>query len=112
MFIKPMPKQLLIHSVKYEKYLGEDDWSGGENYGDPVTIDLVRVQWSTDLNRNNNATDVFYQAMMFYDMTHSKPKNIEWVENSKITIDGQTMYIKEVHPIYTTKLHHYELMLT
>ena len=109
--IKPIPRVLLNQNVEYEKFVEGDDWSGGPYHEPSITLENVRVQYSTDLNRNNNSEDITYKALLFFDMTHSRPKNVEFTENSKVNVDGQIMYIKEIHPIRSFKLHHYELVL-
>jgi len=109
--IKPIPRVLLNQEVEYEKFNEGDDWTGGPHYEDPVTLENVRVQYAIELNRNNLSDEVTYKALLFFDMTRSKPKDVEFVKDSKITVDGQTMFIKEIHPIRSFKLHHYELVL-
>ena len=108
--IKPIPKHLLRQEVTYEKYVEGDEWNGPQ-YEEPITLKHVRVQFSTDLNRNNNAENVTFQALMFYDLTHSLPKNVEFVENSRVTVDGREMYVKEIHPMHALKLQHIEVVL-
>lgn len=109
--IRQIPKRLLIHTVKYEKFLGRDEWEETDQYDEPIELERVRVQYASELTRTNNADNVFYKAMMFYDVKNSKPYDVEFVENSRVTINDDTMFIKEVQPVYGFRLHHYELVL-
>ena len=109
--IKPIPLHLLIHQVEYEEYLGEDDWEGGSQYEAPINLKNVRLEYSSELNRNNNSEQITYQARLFFDAHHSRPQDVNFVEKSKVTFNGDEMFVKEVHPIYDVRLHHYEVVL-
>lgn len=107
--IRPMPKAVLIHEVEYAEYTESDRY--GKGYKDPVTLTNVLVQPTSNINRSNVVESVAYSSLMFYDCTNSKPQNIEFKKNSKITFNGKEMVINKINPIYTFDLHHIELEL-
>ena len=108
--IKPIPLNLLIHSIDYEAVNDGDGWSDQPGYDAPVTIDNVRFEYGSEFSRSGNADNVMYKAQVFVDMRNSKPIP-DFVENSRVTVDGETMYIKEIEKVYGLSLHHIVLRL-
>ena len=109
--IKPIPLSLLIHNVTYEEYSGNNGW--GETYLPPVTLENVLVQPVSNINRSNTAEEKGYKAILFFDMTHSKPL-VNFKEKSKITFEGdKVMYVQKVNTLYalSTTPHHIEVEL-
>lgn len=107
--IKPMPKAILIHSVQYKEYIGEDRY--GKEYKEPIILEDVLIQPVSSINKSNDINTVAYNSLMFYDCTNSKPRNINFTKDSIIVFNGEEMRINKVNSIYTFKLHHYELEL-
>lgn len=107
--VKPIPIQLLIHSVQYEAFKGNDPF--GDEWEEAITLTNVRVESPTTLQRTATREDKVVQAVLFYDCTLSNPKNIHFNEKDKIIFNNKTMYVKTVDPIYGFTLHHYELVL-
>lgn len=108
MVIKPIPKHLLIHSATYKRYT-DDEWEG-TTYEEPITLKNVRVEKKSQFNQNANSNNVFFDSELYYDVRNSSP-DVEFVENSKVTFEGKTMYVKEVEHVYTNRLHHIVLRL-
>lgn len=108
--IKPIPLPLLIHSVTYEEYAGNDGW--GETYLPPVTLENVLVQSVSNISRSNIAEEKRYRAILFFDMTHSKPK-VTFKEKSRVTFNGEIMTVQKVNTLYalSTTPHHIEVEL-
>ncbi|MBU5327631.1 putative minor capsid protein [Bacillus paralicheniformis] len=110
---KPIPEELLIHSVTYEEYTGRDDgWD--DNPAEPVTITKVRVEPITGIVRNNVRDDVEGQSIVFIDRTHSKPFKRP-AERSKMTFNGRKYEVSKVKECYDENPgdpHHYEVILT
>lgn len=107
--IRPMPKAILIHSVQYKEYIGEDRY--GNSFKEPITLENVLIQPVSSIKRNNLGDSVSFNSLMFYDCTNSMPKNITFTKKSIITFNGEEMVVNKVNPIYTFSLHHYELEL-
>lgn len=108
--IRPIPLSLLIHSVTYEEYVGNDGW--GETYLPPVTLENVLVQPTSNINRSNIAEEKQYKAILFFDMTHSSPK-VTFKEKSRVAFNGETMTVQKVNTLYalSTTPHHIEVEL-
>lgn len=107
--VKPIPIQLLIHSVQYEEFKGSGSF--GDEWEASKTLTNVRVEAPTTLQRTETREDKVAQAILFYDCALSNPKSVQFKENDKITFNNKTMYVKTVDPIYGFTLHHYELVL-
>lgn len=116
MIIKPIPMHLLTHTVTYEEFQEGDGITTDDGFKEPVSLSHVRVQsLSTvqpNIKRNNNAEELAYNAMLFYDVVHSKSNApFEFTEKSRIHFDGKVMTIEKVNPVEAIKLHHYEIGL-
>ena len=71
MAVKPIPKNLLIHSVEYREYIQDDRW--GDRFADPVTLRFVRVEPASDLQRDATKESMPSEAVLFIDRVHSNP---------------------------------------
>ena len=131
MNIKPIPKKVLIHTCTYEKYLGRDEWGGGDTFAQPITLGFVRIEPVKNFKRTTNAEYIIYDSILFYDIKNSRSglvwnqteltweeteltwegEETDFVHKSKITFDGKVYIIESISPIYADKLHHYELGL-
>lgn len=111
--MKPIPKHLLIHNVKYVEYKGSDGgWGGGSgSYLPGVDYRHVRVEPSTQLLTDNTGTSVTARAIMFIDMINSDYANRMPKEKSKVTFQGIEYVVKQVDYLYTRTLHHLEVYL-
>lgn len=107
--IRPMPLAMLIHKVTYEEYLGEGRY--GVEYKEPVLLKNVLVQPVSSLQRTSTGDSEAFNSLMFFDCVNSKPLDVKFVKDSKITFKGDEMILNRVNPIYTFNLHHYELEL-
>ncbi len=106
--IKPIPLDVLIHSVTYEEYDTNNRY--GETYKPPITLDKVLVQPASNIKRSNTAEEIIFKSLLFFDCVNSSPK-VTFKEKSKVTFEGETMYIYKVNPCYAFGLHHYEVEL-
>lgn len=107
--VRPIPKELLIHSVVYEEHQEKDRY--GNEFKEPVTLSNVLVQPVSSIKRADSGDQVAYNSLLFFDCVNSLPSSITFVKGSKVSFHGETMYINKVNPIYTFSLHHYELEL-
>lgn len=107
---KPIPANLLFHSIEYEELSGDPNgWGGG--FAPALTIENVRVEPVTAIMRNNVRNDVEGESIIFIDRSNSKPfKKLE--ERSRVTFDGKTYEIQRVKSVYDENPgapHHYEV---
>lgn len=112
----PIPLHMLIHTVEYHEYIGEDDIWGGSSasYAAPIVIERVRVQPNEKVYNATTGDSVTFQSILFHDSINSAHPNQIFKEKSKIVWNGKEMFIKEVEPLYTTnphRPHHTELYL-
>jgi hypothetical protein len=105
--IRPIPKQLLIHSIVYEEYLGQGNF--GESWGDPETIDCVRFEPKTAIRMDANGEEIETQGIIFLDAVNTpncKPLKVK----SKVTFNGIEMRVHACNPYYGfNQVHHYEV---
>lgn len=108
---KPIRRSLLIHTVEYREYIGEDDtWNGSDNYAVPEILERVRVEPKRIVSANGNGESVVMKTLLFHDTVHSTP--IVFKEKSKVTFDGKEMIVSEINEFYDrSRLHHVEVLL-
>lgn len=112
--VKPIKRDLLIHSVMYhEKKIPEDGiWGGSSSgYKAPILVERVRIEPKTTLSRNANGETVESNTTMYVDAVSSTEAN--WVFDSKIVWEGKDFFIKSVFPFYAREnvVHHWEVHL-
>ena len=73
----PIPLHMLIHTVEYHEYIGEDDTWGGSSssYAPPVVLKRVRVQPNERLYNTSTGDSVTFEATLFHDSVNSSPAN-------------------------------------
>lgn len=108
---KPIRRSLLIHTVQYLEYKGEDDtWSGSNNYKPAVTIERVRIEPKKTVVLNGNGNSTIMRDLLFHDAVHSTPAVFK--EKSKVVFNGKEMTVSEVSECYDrSRLHHVEVLL-
>lgn len=108
-----IPKSWLIHSIKYEEYTNEKDDYGNQKYEEPITIDYVRFDDSILFSRDNTDTKIQANAIVFVDSKHSTNLPNKFIEQSKVTFNGDYVIKKVVDCYYPNKnkIHHWELEL-
>ena len=106
--VKQIPKQLLIHSIKYEHYLGNDGWD--DEWDDAITINNVRVEPVSQLNRSSDAEGTQANHVVIVDKKHSSAFP-DFAIKSRITFNGDPREVVDVNPFYAfdSEPHHYEL---
>jgi Minor capsid protein len=111
MIAKPIPLNLLIHTITYKGYAGSNGWDG--SFDQDLIIKNVRVDASANLKRSGSG-GVSSEAshVVFVDRTHSTSYP-EFKEQSKIVWNGKEYELYKVKPLYDTSQipHHYELEL-
>lgn len=111
MYIKPLPKSWLIHSITYARIQEEKDDFGNPQYDDPMEIMFVRFDPTTVFSRDNTQNKIVAEGVIFVDMVNSSPIP-KFVEESSIIFEGRELTLKKIVPCYHPKkntIHHYEL---
>ncbi len=112
MRIRPLPKKWLIHTVIYEEKLPGKDSHGNPLFDKPIDIEHVRFDDSTVFSRDNTDTKVLANAIIFVDSTNSINAPKKFVEESKITFNGDDYVLKKIVDCYhptKNEIRHYEL---
>ncbi|AZS49217.1 minor capsid protein [Bacillus phage vB_BpsS-140] len=105
-----MPKSLLIHTIQYEEH---EDTRGGAGFKKSIDIRHVLFQPKESTKKTSESTEVLVMGTIFIDQVHSTYKK-PLVKGSRITWQDsygnkKRMIVEEVQPIYTNRLHHYEI---
>lgn len=111
MYVKPLPKSWLIHSITYEGMLEEKDDYGNPQYAKPIEIKFVRYDPTTVFSRDSTQSKIVAEGVIFVDAVNSSPIP-EFIEESKIIFEGRELVLKKIIPCYQpTKniIHHWEL---
>lgn len=111
MYIKPLPKSWLIHTITYEEILEEKDDFGNPQYAESIEIMYVRYDPTTVFSRDGTQSKIVAEGVIFVDAVNSSPIPT-FVEESKITFEGRELTLKKIIPCYhPTKniVHHWEL---
>ncbi|WP_353625729.1 putative minor capsid protein [Bacillus sp. JCM 19041] len=111
MRIKPIPRRLLIHTIKYEEFLR--DGSFGDEFAEPVSFSFVRMEPKSSFRRNANGEEINLQGVLFLDAQNT-PDYQRLKEKSKVHFKGREMrvYACEEYYAFDGKTpHHYEVEL-
>lgn len=106
----PIPKIMLPHTIVYRAYNGTDDF-GSPTYGNPVTIERVRIDETTVFSRDGTQTRIVANGVIFIDAVNSSPF-LNFEEQSLIIFNGRELVVQKVIPYYqpfSADIHHYEL---
>ncbi|PSL41707.1 minor capsid protein [Salsuginibacillus halophilus] len=109
--VKPIPKNLLIHTVTHEPYEEGGGWDEPES-SEPVTIERVLVQPASALRRNSNADRIEAENVLFVDRANSSAfPDIKAKDTVKF--DGKSHEVHKVNKQYAfgPKPHHIEVEL-
>lgn len=106
--VRAIPKKLLIHSIEYEAFSGNDGW--GDTWDEPITINNVRVNPVSSLNRSGNSEGEQVNHVVFVDRKHSSHFPVFTIR-SRITFNGVPREVVDVKPFYgfDSTPHHYEI---
>jgi hypothetical protein len=112
LIVKPIPVRLLTHKVLYEEYQEGDGINTEDGFKPSVELLNVRVQYLSEYKKSNSAEEQLFDALLIFDVVNSKAAGVfEFIEKSKVTFNGKTMFVKKVNPIEAFKLHHWEIGL-
>lgn len=108
--IPQLPKHWLIHTIEYHEYSGPSKFGGEESYKPLIVIEHVRVDLTISNTSNNTSEDVKYTGVIFVDVKNSENVPANFVQKSKIVIDGRDYKLVNAKPCNSdTALHHWEL---
>jgi hypothetical protein len=112
LIIKPIPRRVLTHTAVYEEFQKGDGINTEDGFKPPVELTNVRVQYLSEYKKSNSAEEQLYDALLIFDVVNSKAAgDFEFIEKSKVTFNGKTMFVKKVNPVEAFKLHHWEIGL-
>lgn len=106
---KPIKKSLLIHEINVMPY---DVKNNDDFYGEKKLVEYVRVEPSQKAITDKQGNSIGISHMLFVDAMHSNPFNVgDYVVNSIIEFEGESLTVIAVEKLYTKGLHHLEVML-
>ena len=110
MSIRPIPKRLLIHSVDYREFIEDQRW--GDGFADPVTLEFVRVEPATSMNRDTSKEEVVARSVLYIDRVHTKPF-VQPKEKDRVVFQGKEYEVHkvDVHYAFGPRIHHLEVEL-
>ena len=128
--MRPIPKNLLIHSVTLSKTAEEDRWGNRMEQMETI-LTHVRMEPSKKMVRDKNNADksapmsrspppfafrysicaqtafliqfCISGGIFFYDCTNSRPKGVNFSVDDGIIFNGQRHKIQDVEPLYDRK---------
>lgn len=111
MYVRYIPRALLIHSVTHGYNKTVDEWDN-IIYANSQAINRVRVEPSTSLKMDKDNKQVQLNALMFYCPKTSTPQDIGFKLDEQITFNNRNYTIVNIELLYdNNKLHHIELGL-
>lgn len=121
--IRPIPKNLLIHSAVLTTEFSPDKW-GKPSESDTVQLKNVRIEPSAKHVIGGNGETVQLAAVLFFDCRNSTPRDVVFALKDD-TVDGKRVVLQRVGfggRLYTVqtvealygdrnRIHHYEVGL-
>jgi hypothetical protein len=110
--VKPIPKKLLVHSIKYQPLIGGDGWN--DQYGPEVTINHVRVEPITSMNRSSNSEGIQANHIVFIDRVNSSyfPPNAKAGDKITFRETGRQATLVKYPSAFDGEPHHLEIEVT
>lgn len=100
-FIKAIPKSLLIHSANLlEEEAGEWDSAGTKK---AACLTKIRIESASKIVRDKNSAEIQLDALLIFDGKNSRPKGQEFKEDQIVDFNGQKHRIVSVEPLYDEK---------
>lgn len=109
--MKPIPKNLLIHSAELISVSEKDQWQE-EHAGESKHLEKIRIEPISRLVTAKDNRQITLSALLIYDCRNSRPKNIQFEQGQKVMWNGIEHVIETIESLYDGgRLHHYELGL-
>lgn len=104
-------KFMLIHSVECLKVMGRNA-DRKPVYGESVVLSRVWIDETIGQNEGSNGKTPSDNAMLYYDLENSEPKDFVFEKDMKVLFDGKEFTVRTIHPSHGLKgLEHYEVGL-
>lgn len=108
---RPIPRKLLIHSVKH-KYNGTKDSWGNITYANERDLTRVRIEPTAKRVLSRDNTEIQLTSLMFYDCVNSNPTGINFIIGDAIVLGTINYVVESIEQLYDeSKLHHIEVGL-
>src|SRR4051812_14514597 len=100
MKVKPIPKQVLIHTATYEEFVQGDGFETEDDFKSPVLLSNVLLQPSNtstpNIIRTTTGEELQVNYTMFYDLVNSSANGeFDFTEKSRITFEGKTFIVEK-----------------
>lgn len=106
--MRPIQKSLLIHSATLKTEV-KDDWGKVESSTD-TNLTYIRYEQSDKMVQTPTNQEEQLTGLIFYDIRHSRPRNVVFSEDMNIVFDGVEHRIVKIEKLYDRKkLHHLEI---
>lgn len=108
--MRPIKKKFLIHSAILKGNVVEDKW-GNILSSDDILLENIRIEPTDKVVLTNKTNkEIKLDSLIFFDITNSKPKGVEFKTDSTIIFGDFEYTIKKVMYVYDrNRLHHYEI---
>ena len=109
--MKPIPKNLLIHSADLIEVSTANSWQQEETKT-IANLKYVRIEPASKRITAKDNRQVTLAATLLYDCCNSRPLDVKFIQGQKVIWNGIEHVIETIEPLYDSgKLHHYELGL-
>lgn len=111
MLIKPIPRNLLIHSATLNHITGTDSFNK-KTYGTGIALTFVRVEPIKKIVVGTGELTNANTDKLFYDCTNSRPKGVIFEKEDKFIFNGKILTVREIETLYALDgitPHHYEI---
>lgn len=109
--MRPIPKNMLIHTCSVSAVTGEDAW-GNRTISEAVTLTNIRIDTAKSVVITKDNRQLQLTAVLFYDCRNSLPLDHVFEIENVVSFGGREYTVKSVEPLYDgSKLHHYEVGL-
>lgn len=118
--IRPIPKNLLIHSAEFITEFSPDKW-GKSSDSETVQLKNIRVEPSAKHIIGGNGEFVQLAATLYFDCRNSSPRDVRFalkddtvngkkVVLQKVSFEGRLYTVQTVEALYAdrNRVHHYE----
>ena len=108
--MKPIPKNLLIHSA--ELYTVVTDRWGAETETLTAELNGVRVEPARQVNISGDNREAKWEAVLYYDCVNSAPNGVTFSPEQVVKHGGKRYRVIGAQPYSDTRgVHHWEVQL-
>ena len=104
-----IPKKVLIHTATLKGEVVKDVWGNIISSND-ISLTNIRIDATNKLVQTTDNQERQLTAVIFYDCTNSRPKDVVFLKDQPIYFNDSEHRINAILPVYDgKKLHHYEV---